>query len=89
MAFKIPQKGFRDHSIGHYAVDSHHLPFSPVLPNWRRREPDYDYFYYPKLFYLLIWINEAKKIVKKNLRIMEIRFLGMKFEVKLHVTMPL
>jgi len=37
----------------------------------------------------LIWINEAKKIVKKNLRIMEIRFLGMKFEVKLHVTMPL
>ena len=24
------------------------------------------------MFYLLIWINEAKKIVKKNLRVMKI-----------------
>ncbi len=37
------------------------------------------------MFYLLIWINEAKKIVKKNLRVMKIWSLGVKFEVKLHV----
>jgi len=41
------------------------------------------------MFYLLIWINEGKKIVKKNLRVMKIWSLGVKFEVKLHVAMPL